>query len=108
MSASTATSAAALVSLSWGSVTVSDNVCGRPLLLDIVELFLESDSLAFVQGLEAILDDLGVMDENVFTAISRGDEAEALITEEFDGSLERHGGNKKIVIKKKKDYKCKL
>ena len=83
----TLTATASLVSLSWSTVTVSNYVRGRPLLLSIVKLLLECNSLTFIQRFEAVLLDLRVMDENIFRTIHRGDEAEALVAEELDGSL---------------------
>ena len=85
--ASTTAASERLVSLSWGTVTVSGYVRGRPLLLSIVKLLVECNSLTVIQRFEAVLLDLRVMDENIFRTIGRGDEAEALVAEELDGSL---------------------
>lgn len=84
--ASTAT-AASVVSLSWSPVTVSGNVGGRPLLLLIVKLFVEGYGLSIVQGLETILVDVGIMNKDVFRAIGRGNEPEALVAKKLDSSL---------------------
>ncbi len=89
VSAATATTAtpASGVSLSWSTVTVSGDVGGRPLLLLIVKLFVERYGLAIVQGLETILVDLGIMNKDVFRAIGRGDEPEALVAKKLYSSL---------------------
>lgn len=75
------------VSLSWSAVTVSSYVRSRPLLLNIVKLLVECNSLTVIQRFEAVLDDLRVMNEDIFRAIGRGDEAEALVAEKLDSSL---------------------
>eukprot|EP00579_Thalassiosira_antarctica_P023429 CAMPEP_0201989590 /NCGR_PEP_ID=MMETSP0904-20121228/92934_1 /ASSEMBLY_ACC=CAM_ASM_000553 /TAXON_ID=420261 /ORGANISM="Thalassiosira antarctica, Strain CCMP982" /LENGTH=206 /DNA_ID=CAMNT_0048543825 /DNA_START=305 /DNA_END=926 /DNA_ORIENTATION=+ len=45
--------------LTGGAITVSGNIGGGPLLLDIIELFVELDGLSLVQGLESLLVDGG-------------------------------------------------
>ena len=87
-SATTATTP--LVSWSGSPVTVSGYVRGRPLLLLIVELLVERNGFAIVQRFEAILVDLGIMDKDVFRAIGRGDEPEALVAKKLDCTLKRH------------------
>lgn len=70
------------------AVSPSRHVAGRPLFFLIVELLVERDALALVERFVAVLVDLGVVDKDVFRAIVRGDETEALVAEELDGSLE--------------------
>jgi hypothetical protein len=98
-SAAAASTAAAstvvITTLARGSVSVAGDVGSRPLLLGVVVLGIVGDSLAFVQALEAILLDLGEVDKDVLAAISRGDEAEALIGEKLDSSGVSHDEREK-------------
>ena len=81
------TSALALTRL---TVTVASDVGRGSLAFLFIIDRIVIDSLAFVQRLEALLVDGGEVDEDVFTTISGGDEAESLLGEKFDGSLTGH------------------
>jgi len=74
--------------LSGGSVSRPGHIARRPLLLLIVELLVEGDGLAFVQGLETILVDVGIMDKDIVGSIGGFDEPKALVAKEFYGALE--------------------
>jgi hypothetical protein len=61
-------------------------------LLLVVKLLVVGDSLSFVEALEAILVDLGKVNKDVLASVFRGDEAETLVAEELDGTVESHDG----------------
>jgi len=89
-STAAASSGAVVVALSRGTVTESGDVRGGPLLLDVVELLVEANGLTVVQGLETILHDVGVVDEDVFRPIVGGDEPETLVAKKLHFPVERH------------------
>ncbi len=76
--------------LPGGTIPISRHVGSAPLLFGVIELLVERHRLAFVEGLEALFVDGREVHEYVIAAVLRGDEAEALIAEEFDGSVVRH------------------
>lgn len=89
ISSSTAT-AATVTTLPTHTIPISGYIGGTPLLLGVVELLVEGDRLAFVEGLEAIAINGREVNEDILATVLGGDEAEALITEEFDRSVVRH------------------
>eukprot|EP00579_Thalassiosira_antarctica_P031853 CAMPEP_0201991214 /NCGR_PEP_ID=MMETSP0905-20130828/57_1 /ASSEMBLY_ACC=CAM_ASM_000554 /TAXON_ID=420261 /ORGANISM="Thalassiosira antarctica, Strain CCMP982" /LENGTH=88 /DNA_ID=CAMNT_0048545545 /DNA_START=293 /DNA_END=556 /DNA_ORIENTATION=- len=76
--------------LTGGAITVSGNIGGGPLLLDIIELFVELDGLSLVQGLESLLVDGGEVDEDILASVLGGDETESLVGEELDRAVGCH------------------
>jgi len=72
------------------AVALAGHVHGGGLALLLIVLGIEPHGLTLVQGLETVLGDGAEMDEDILTAVGRGDEAEALLGEEFDATLDGH------------------
>ena len=91
ISSSTATTAT-ITTLPTHTIPISSYIGGTPLLLGVVELLVEGDRLAFVEGLEAIAINGREVNEDILATVLGSNEAEALVTEEFDRAVVRHFG----------------
>lgn len=75
-------------------------------MLLVIKLSIVGNSLAFVQALESVLLDLRKVNKHILAAISRGDEAKALVGEKLDSSLVAHDDAEEVgldIYKKKRE-----
>ena len=98
ISTTATTATTAIPALPGGTRTITGYVGSAPLLFGVIELLVECDVLAFVEGLEAFCVDCREVHEDILAAVLRSDKAEALIAEEFYGAVLSHfGGVMKIL-----------
>jgi hypothetical protein len=86
----TATATTVIPALPGNAISIARHIGCAPLLLGVIELLVERDSLAFVEGLEAFGVDGREVHEDIVATVLWGDKAEALIAEEFDSAVLSH------------------